>query len=821
MWQELPRSCKRYLLFIYALGALATGLCFRKPLTFDVAWVLLAVASFSVATINLRLGKNPSVLVSMGDVFTLLVLLHFGVGPALIAYWANVTAAALIGYAKAYGLKFFGRVRYHRLVFNLACCSICVFVMGWTQDWATQWVAGTTLRPIVTIATIALAWFVVNTGTVAMAIALMSNRPFVTVWTDGIGISLMNFLASGATAGLVSLYYAKAALPIIIFSVPIAIILYHVYLFYIQRAQQAEAHFKKLNGVFLQTIEAMAMSVDAKDRYTHGHIRRVQVFAEELAKCCGISDENQLMALKAGALLHDIGKIAIPEYILNKPTVLTAGEFEKMKLHPIVGANILKNIEFPYPVIPAVRSHHERWDGRGYPDGLKGEEIPLIARILSLVDCYDALTTDRPYRSPMKRSELEEFFTREAGKAYDPHLVETFLKNLDRLEAAEKAAELPSQDIWGIRAESKEERPSVRPLERVQPTISYQNALRVDSRIQREIYSVFEFTQADIHGLDRSDVLYFMGRKLQNVLTFDAGAFFLADLDSGEVIAERTVGPSGAILEGVRLRLEQKLTGWVAANNQALSNLPPFPDFLSYPEIGTKFALSAIAPMNSSGTVVGAISLYRFDNTKFTEEEFRRLELLASQTAIALSRLRSTAGDEPVLFDNPTGLPNAFQLHLMFDQVSIDAKRYEYPLALLTIQAENSAKGRRRFGLTTIQDAVNFAAGILRGELRDTDLLTRCGPHEFVVLSPGTTREQAEALKSRVQDVLDRSPYKINSESQVSVRASVGVAVFPEDGTSLRDLLSCAENRLTEDRELRAAARQRVRKILPELSLSK
>jgi diguanylate cyclase (GGDEF)-like protein/putative nucleotidyltransferase with HDIG domain len=642
----------------------------------------------------------------------------------------------------------------------------------------------------------------------------MSGRPVLSVWMDGLGLYLMNFCASGATAGLISVYYEKATLPIVIFSVPIAIVVYHVYLFYIQRVQQAQSHIEKLNQIFLQTIEAMAMSVDAKDRYTHGHIRRVQIFATELARCCGMTDHRELMALKAGALLHDIGKIAIPEYILNKPTVLTASEFEKMKIHPVVGANILKNIEFPYPVMPAVRSHHERWDGRGYPDGLQGDQIPLIARILALVDCYDALTTDRPYRSPMKRPEIEEFFRREAGKAYDPIVVDTFLKNLDRLEAAGNEAAVPVNDIWGIKEEGDIVKTTVRPLENIQPTITYRNALRTDPRIQRELYSVFEFTQADIHGLDHFDVLQFMGRKLENVVAFDAGAFFIADLEKGEVVAQKIVGSFGGTLQGLKLRLEQKLTGWVAANNQALCNLPPFPDFLSYPEIGGEFLMSAIAPMNASGNVIGAISLYRTASSKFTEEEFRRLELLASQTAIALSNIRASDRDEPVLFDSPTGLPNALQLHLMFDQISIDAKRYDYSLALLTVHLENPSSVRRRLGSALIQDAVSTAAATLRGELRDTDLLTRFGPYEFVILSPGTNRDQAEALKSRLQDVLDRSQVRAGPDSQVSLQASVGISLFPEDGTSLRDILPIAEKAMMEDSELRAAVRHRVRPVL-------
>src|SRR5581483_10763254 len=196
-------------------------------------------------------------------------------------------------------------------------------------------------------------------------------------------------------------------------------------------------------------------AVDAKDRYTHGHIRRVQAYAVELAILCGIVDEKELLALQAGALLHDIGKIAIPEYILNKPTVLTETEYEKMKIHPVVGANILSSIEFPFALVPIVKSHHERWDGNGYPEGLKGEEIPLSARILSLVDCYDALTTNRPYRAPMDREKVIEFFRREAGSAYDPGVVHTFIENIEDIEAAGSAVVTERIDLWGIKESDK------------------------------------------------------------------------------------------------------------------------------------------------------------------------------------------------------------------------------------------------------------------------------------------------------------------------------------------------------------------------------
>ena len=147
------------------------------------------------------------------------------------------------------------------------------------------------------------------------------------------------------------------------------------------------------------------MAIDAKDQITHGHIRRVQQYAVRLARHMGMTDGRQISAIEAASLLHDMGKLAVPEYILNKPGKLTAAEFDRMKLHAGIGADILSAIDFPYPVVPIVRHHHESWDGSGYPDGLRATAIPIGARILAVVDCFDALTSDRPYRPRMSDSD--------------------------------------------------------------------------------------------------------------------------------------------------------------------------------------------------------------------------------------------------------------------------------------------------------------------------------------------------------------------------------------------------------------------------------
>ena len=442
--------------------------------------------------------------------------------------------------------------------------------------------------------------------------------------------------------------WVHSDLSVLLLCVPIAIVFYQLYRYHISKYEQAQKHISDLNKLYLQTVETLAAAVDAKDRYTHGHIRRVQAFAIELAQCMGITDETELMALRAGALLHDIGKIAIPEYILNKPTALTDSEYGKMKLHPVIGGNMLKNIEFPYPVLPMVKFHHERWDGNGYPDGLKEDQIPIGARILALADCYDALTTDRPYRAPMEKGELLDFFRKESGKAYDPAVVEALLTNIDRIDKVGKTATAGALDIWGIREIQTEAATGLRPLQKVQPIVTYGKALAGDIALQSHLFSAFEFARANIQCLTTNDVFAFMGRKLEELVAYDAAVFFLADLENGTIVAEHVQGNESAGLKKLTLPLEKKLSGWVASTNQSLCNLPPFPDFIGT-DCQPAFEISAIVPMNSNGVVWGAISLYRKTKTKFSEEEFRRLEIVASQTALALSNCHREHGSSPLI----------------------------------------------------------------------------------------------------------------------------------------------------------------------------
>ena len=812
-WQQQSRACHFYLLAVYIASIPFAYLCLKAQNHFSFQWLLFTVISVFVATINVRLPKL-SVVISMVDVFIIFVLMQFGAGAALVTYCIDIIVAGTADLLRRYGRNLKGKIFLDRWLFNIACCALST----WTMYALYSTVGSLSLtypsNVIAALFSVAIGWFLVNTGTLSLALSFWMNRGFWSVWREGISLYLLNFLGSAAAAGVISIFYQRAGFFLkFILLVPIAVIAYQLYRFYIEKYEQAQTHISELNKLYLQTVEALASAVDAKDRYTHGHIRRVQAYAAELASHLGIKDERELLSIRAGALLHDIGKIAIPEYILNKPTALTETEYEKMKIHPVVGANMLNTIEFPYPLIPMVKWHHERWDGNGYPDGLKGAEIPSNARILALVDCYDALTTNRPYRSPMEREQVIQFFLREAGRSYDPNIVKVFIDHLDEIEAVGKAVDSGNMDVWGLKETSSATKANVRPLEKVQPIVSYGKALNAGPDIQRELYAVFEFARADFQCVGSTEIFAFMGRRLEALIRFDAASFYAADLKQGVVIAVHTVGQRNEGLLGLTLPLEQKLTGWVAANNQALCNLPPFPDFLNCPEPRPAFQMSAIAPMNRHNQVFGAISLYRKDSVKFDDEEFRRLEIVASQTAIMLAKSNKEICGTQLLVDNLTNLPNGFQLYLMFDQVAMDAGRYEYPLALLSINLDDIRNIRHRWGHLSGDEAIRATAQYLKNELRETDLLVRYAGEDFIAVNPRMSRERAENLKSRLQNDLDHFKFAVRDHTEIPLQVSIGIAIFPEDGADLEALLLTAELRLHEDRELRAAVRRGVRSM--------
>ena len=292
------------------------------------------------------------------------------------------------------------------------------------------------LVPSLLVATV--VYFLLNSWLTAFAISFERRlNPYV-VWKQNFLWLSLNYFGGASLASLLVVYTRDMDFTYLGIIVPLLLVIYLTFKTSMARVEDAKKHLAEMNTLYLSTIETLAMAIDAKDQVTHGHIRRVQIYARGLAAAVGMKSDNEIKAIEAAALLHDMGKLAIPEHILNKPGKLTPAEFEKMKRHAPIGAEILSVIDFPYPVVPIVRHHHEQWDGGGYPDGVKGRDIPLGARVLSVVDCFDALTSDRPYRPKLPDSEALAILTERAGRMYDPDVVETFIRIHKSIAPTEK-----------------------------------------------------------------------------------------------------------------------------------------------------------------------------------------------------------------------------------------------------------------------------------------------------------------------------------------------------------------------------------------------
>jgi putative nucleotidyltransferase with HDIG domain len=383
---------------------------------------------------------------------------------------------------------------------------------------------------------------------------------------------------------------------------------YRTYKVYLGRIDDERRHVHDMADLHLATIEALALAIDAKDQTAQSHIRRVQTYAVALARALGMSD-LEMQGVKTAALLHDIGKLAVPEHILSKPGPLTQEEFQKIRIHPQVGAEIISAVPFPYPVAPLILSHHERWDGKGYPQGLKGEEIPLGARILSVVDYYDALTSDRPYHKAMTSEAALALLQQEAGRALDPAVVQMFSKMLprwrprSRLEAVAQARRLSLESTSDLG----------RPAAGFQHESGKGNTVFEDiAHAHREIYALYEIAQTMGTSLGMADTMALISSKLTNLVPFSACALFLYDESDDTAALPLRDGRRSRVIGTMVVRSGQGLTGWVARNRRPLVNARPSADFeaAGLTERATTLQSAIVAPLVFGDRFIGTLAVY-------------------------------------------------------------------------------------------------------------------------------------------------------------------------------------------------------------------
>jgi putative nucleotidyltransferase with HDIG domain len=403
------------------------------------------------------------------------------------------------------------------------------------------------------------------------------------------------------------------------------------------RLEDAQQHLADVHRLHLSTIEAFSTAIEAKDGVTSDHIHRVQAYAMGLARVLGVTDAETLKALEAAALLHDTGKLAIPEHILNKPGKLTAQEFETMKAHVDIGADILSTIDFPFPVVPIVRAHHEHWNGTGYPRGLSGHDIPIGARILSVVDCFDALTSDRPYRPALAESAALEIIQKGRGTQYDPEVVDAFARSYRELAPTS----LPQPRLEALLASMRSTAaapaaglapsPVPVPAGPAAPTselLAFVSLARLASGTP---------TLADVGALADGHL-----RQLAPGATI---ALFGLDASGTAVTAHFTAGPAAECVNGVSMRLGERLTGWVAANMRSMANADPRLDLGAGTPSGLRHATAT--PLVVDGELTGALTVYGAE--PLTDDQSRTLDMIAPQLAVAVAAIQRGAAQAPAL----------------------------------------------------------------------------------------------------------------------------------------------------------------------------
>ena len=346
------------------------------------------------------------------------------------------------------------------------------------------------------------------------------------------------------------------------------------YSLYLRRMGIRQTHGEQLAALHLRTIEALALAIEAKDHTTHDHLRRVQVYATEVGAELNLT-ATELDALRAAAVLHDIGKLAVPEHIISKPGKLTPEEFDKMKIHPIVGAEILERVEFPYPVVPIVAAHHEQWDGNGYPNGLKGEEIPIGARILSAVDCFDALASDRQYRRALSLDVAMQVLIAESGKAFDPQVVAVLNRRYVELEALAKGSHAEKLSIdcgveRGLAPAAGFEVGSEADVRADPKSIDFLAAI-AGARSEAQI--LFEMAQDLGASLSLDETLSVMAVRMKKVIPYDGLAVYLKV--EGKLRPAFVTGDDFRLFSSLEIPLGEGLSGWVAENKMTILNGNP------------------------------------------------------------------------------------------------------------------------------------------------------------------------------------------------------------------------------------------------------
>ena len=678
-----------------------------------------------------------------------------------------------------------------QVVLSVANISLAIACTNVVFHWTTLGSHGVPMPARLVLA--ASVFFLVNTFAMSSLVSLSDGNSLIRTWSESYFWSFPYYLGGAAIALAFHQISETVGWPAALLLLPLAHLFHRAYSLHLARLEDGKRHAEEMASVHLRTIEALALAIEAKDDTTSDHLRRVQVYAMEMGRELGLND-NELEALRAAALLHDIGKLAVPEYIISKPGRLTPEEFEKMKIHTVVGAEILEHVQFPYPVVPIVRAHHEKWNGTGYPMGLRGTDIPIGARILSAVDALDALASDRQYRRALPLAEAMAKIEIESGRSFDPAVVETLKRRHVELERkAQASGPIGVKLSTSVRIE-RGDAPATG-FETANTSVISANGQDSDfpysaAIARRDMQEIFDVGIGSESPLSLDEIIAVLGVRLKKLIPFDAIALYSVEED--KLVPSYVSGDNYRLFSSLKIPMGQGLSGWVAENRKPIMNGNPSvePGYLNDPSIFSTLRSALSVPLEGSEGVIGVLSLYHEGRDAFTREQLRLIQTIGPKLALSLELAsRGAVKDPENSLDYLTGLPNAQALFMHLEAELARCRRLSISLGVMVCCVDGLKQVNQRLGRLEGDKMLRAVATALKDNCSEFDYLARLSGDEFAVLMPGIRKD---AIQAKIAKLMTASP----RAGKQPVTLISGQSSFPEDGADAESLIGEADRRM-------------------------
>jgi diguanylate cyclase (GGDEF)-like protein/putative nucleotidyltransferase with HDIG domain len=767
--------------FLYAIWNLIGG-------QIDTHWLLLGVVTLLVVS-RLDTGMpNAPRTITISDSFIFTSLLLYGLWPSVV----------LAGFDGAF-CSLYNKERRKAVAFDAGLKSISILVAGMAAQAIFPNLEGLTASSgnlFLAAGLIAMVHYLISAGTNGALGALKQPRNRTKRWAEYFVWSSIPCFAGAVAASLIVMLISSVSFYGFILAVAI---LAFSYLSHKARLRQEDPRADgelQMGDAPSRSMEALAIAAQAREGGTREHVRRVQIYSEGLAKVFGLA-ESEIEALKAASILHDIGKVAVPDYILNKPGPLTPSELERMKSHVTVGTEILETAGLPYPVVPVVRHHHERWDGRGYPDGLKGDQIPMTARILTLVDCFDTLREQPQHGQVKPREEAIAVIRGESGKTFDPEVVRVFLEHLTEFEAEIRWQQVDFQPA-SIRKNAAN--PS-----KVGLRVSDRNRDEKTPAAYRELTALYEVATNIPSAFDFRDTFALLSARLEDIVGYTTCVLYLLPPGGNDVEVAFVIGLNLHKLRGKKMPPGAGIAGWVVANEQSMHNCDPRLDFNALEaDISEQYLTATVVPLQMEGRTTGALAVYSAEISAYTPEHLRLIEAVVRLLSDSFGKAaQHDPADANTLTDAITGLPNARALRHRFEDEAGRAQKHNDTFALVMMDLD---------GFNTVNEQLGHQAGdmilrqlslLLTSQIRASDFISRYGSDEFVAVLQAGPDEIVE-LAGRIQRAVDRKNFGPTGAS-IFIGVSVGSACFGTSGSTFDELLLAADRDMRADKLRRKA----------------